>query len=104
MKLRNFLLGASLAFCGAALGQESATKLYIVDANVTLTADHIEVWQDEDLNTTFTLGENVQQEPGDLGGCNKPYLGNVNGVVGTWNSNSTIICNFVSPRQCIWTN
>jgi hypothetical protein len=102
MKFKSFLLGASLALCGAAFGQDgSVTQVYVVNANITLQSSNVSVTEDDNQTTTITFGADITSTPGNSGGANRPYLGNPVYVQGEWGPHSTIIC-YYAPVECVW--
>lgn len=69
MKLKNFLLGASLVVCGAAFGQPEAARyqVYVPDLDKTYFAEDMEQSEDED-GTTINLINILSVVAGDSGG------------------------------------
>jgi hypothetical protein len=103
MKLKNFLLGASLAICGAAFGQ--VERVYVPEYDVMLYVASFTETEDDDGNPAFEM-DVISSEVGEVPTLEEEstgnwYLGHPYGYSGSWGPFSTIIC-YNASVQCIW--
>jgi hypothetical protein len=106
MKLKNFLLGASIAICGAAFGQSD--RVYVPDYDVMLYVASFTETEDDDGNPAYEM-EVISSEAGEVPTleeepAGKWYLGTAGGYTGAGGPViSLIICGNRSS-QCFWTS